>query len=84
MCLFLVAAASISCGKKPDATERDAAVAPATQPPDAEAAKDDVGVGDFVGYAIGKKQLEAKKRVESQLEKIQADRDRRIEESLGE
>jgi len=84
LCLFLAAAASVSCGKKPEATERDAADAPAERPSDAETAKDDVGVGDVVDYAIGKKQLEAKKRVESQLEQIQADRNRRIEEALAE
>jgi len=82
-CLFLAAAASVSCGKKPDAKERGAADAPAEQPSDTDTKKD-VGVGDFVDYAIGKKQLEAKKSIESQLERIQADHDRQVREALGE
>jgi len=85
-CLFLVVAASISCGKKPDATERDAterdaADAPAKQPADEGIVE---SAGKTVDYFTGKTHLDAKKRAESQLEKIQADRNRQIEEALAE
>jgi hypothetical protein len=78
--MFAVAAGSVSCGRKPDK--------PGTQPPPATTArpeaKDEPGVGDVVDYAIGKKQLDMKKQIESQLDAIQKDRNRRIEEALGE
>ncbi len=73
-----VAAGSISCGKKPDAPDTETPAASEAE------ANDDPGVGDVVDYAIGKKQLDAKKQIESQLDAIQEDRNRRIKEALGE
>ena len=74
---LVVAAGSISCGKKPDAPDPEAAAAEVKT-------EDEPGVGDVVDYAIGKKQLDAKKQIESQLDAIQEDRNRRIKEALGE
>ncbi|MHC4250041.1 MAG: hypothetical protein ACYS9X_13010 [Planctomycetota bacterium] len=81
LCLLVAASASVSCGKKPDVPD-----APERATPDASAEEPggDVGVGDAVDYAIGKKQIDAKKRMESQIRDIQTDRNRRIEEALGE
>ena len=87
LCLLVAASASVSCGKKPDvpdAPERAEPAAPAEDPAGAAEAEPDVGVGDVVDYAIGKKQIDAKKRMESQIKDIQSDRNRRIEEALGE
>ncbi|MHC5053451.1 MAG: hypothetical protein ACYTKD_01900 [Planctomycetota bacterium] len=84
LCVLIAAYASVSCGKKHDAPERRAPAASTDESPAAAKAEGDVGVGDAVDYAIGKKQIDAKKRMESQIRDIQEDRNRRIEEALGE
>ena len=83
VCLFLAAAGLASCGRKPEAPARQAADSAADSEDTAET-EDEVGVGDVVDYAIGKTQLDAKKRIESDLKGIQEDRNRRIQEALGE
>ena len=50
----------------------------------AEKKKGDVGVGDVVDYAIGKKQLEIKKHIEGRLRKIEADHNRTLEKAMEE
>ncbi len=80
-CLFLAAAASVSCGKKSAPPPSETAAPSAEQP-------DDEGIieaaGKTVDYFTGKTHLDAKKRIESQLDKIQEEQDRRLKEAMGE
>lgn len=77
---FLLAAAvgASSCAKKTRPAGGAAGAASAQEEKETE-----VGVGDVVDYAIGKKQLEAKKKIESRLERIQADRNKQLKEAGG-
>ena len=78
--ILAAAAGTSSCTKETGPAEsRDRGAAGS-----AEKKKDDVGVGDVVDYAIGKKQLEVKKHIEGRLKTIEADRNRRLEEQMEE
>lgn len=77
-----------SCAKAPDAPAPEAAAVgdetgDTTQAEPGET-ESDPGVMDAIDYGIGKKQLEIKKRIESELDDIQRTRNRQIEEALGE
>ena len=88
VCLCLAAAASVSCGKKPEAPPSEGTVAPTEEAAPPADKPGDPGIidaaGQTVDYLIGKTQLEAKKRIESQLDDIQKEQKRRLEEALGE
>ena len=55
------------------------------EPPEEKpAASDEVGVGDAIDYAIGKRQIEIMKESEQKLDRIKKEHDRRLQEALGE
>ena len=55
------------------------------KPPDKEPeAASEVGVGDAIDYAVGKKQIEIMKHSEEKLDRMKAEHDQRIKEAMGE
>ena len=89
VCLALATATgAASCAKAPDAPGPEAAAAGdaagnTTQEEPGET-KSEPGVMDAIDYGIGKKQIEMKKRIESELDDIRRTRSRELEEALGE
>lgn len=85
-CLVLAGAALVSCGKKSAAPPRETS-APAAEDAPATEQSDDVGIieatGKTVDYFTGKMHLDAKRRMESKIRKIQSDQNKRLQEALG-
>ncbi len=85
-CLVLAGAALVSCGKKPVTPPRDTATPASDEAPAAEK-PGDVGIIEAAGktteYFTGKMHFDAKKRMETKINKIQSDQNKRLQEALG-
>lgn len=74
--LLLALVCGAGCSKKEEPAEVER---PAEAPEGPQ-----TGVGDVIDYAIGKKQIETGRRMERKLDRIQQQRQKQLEEMLGE